>query len=257
MGNLHQHLAALNELEAQDRKVQDETAAVWKKQELFDAFTRVLHMKDEDRKHEEAGAAEERALTTTAIERIVYTVGFMIPNLDAQIQREVANTVARADLVIPNGKVIKDCPITAIMHMEKYFNRFRQVIDGAPTLDTTKRWIKDAQAALEGVMRTEEPERANKTEKQKVVISMAKATEKHPEQVSLHDKDVVVGYYEKDYQTGKLTPAAKHAALKYIDAVILALRKAKAQANETVVDSSLKHAKLITDGLLEAIRGAM
>jgi hypothetical protein len=256
MGNLHQHLAALNELEAQDRKILEETGATWKKQELFDGFIRVLHMEAEDRQHEEKGATESRTLTTTAIERLKYMFPFMVENLDAQLQREVANALATADVTLPNGEVLKGMPVTAIMHREKYWTRVRQVMDGIPTIDTTKRWVKDEQAALEGVLRTAETEKANRTEKQMVVITKAEATDKHPAQVELHPKDVVVGYYEKTSQTGKMTPAAKAALLAYIDGMILAYRKAKAVANETAVDPSVKAGEVELKGLIEAVRAA-
>ena len=257
MGNLHQHLAALNELEAQDRKVTEETGKVWGKHEIFDGFVRVLHMNDDPRKHEEKGAGESRELTTTVITRLAYETDFIAKNLDAQLQREVANTLAKADVVLPDGTIVlRDLPVTALMYFEKYWTRKRQVYDGIPTIDTTKRWERNDQAALEGVLRTVEPEKANRTEKQKVVITKAEATEKHPAQVELHDKDVVVGYYEKDFQTGKMTPAQKHALLAFVDGLILAFRKAKAVANETAVDPAAQVGKHITDAMLAAVRGA-
>jgi hypothetical protein len=256
MGNLHQHLAALNELEAQDRKVLDETAGVFKKQELFDGFIRTLHMQDESRQHEEKGAVESRNLTTTVIERLKYMVPFMVENLDAQLQREVANAMATADVTLPNGEVLKAMPVTAIMSREKYWTRVRAVFDGIPTIDTTKRWEVDSQAAMVGVLRTVEPEKANRTEKQRVVIEKAAATDKHPAQVELFDKDVVVGYYEKASQTGKMTPAAKHAVLSVIDGMILAYRKAKAVANETAVDPSVKAGERELACVIEAVKAA-
>jgi hypothetical protein len=107
---------------------------------------------------------------------------------------------------------------------------------------------------MDGVLRTVESEKANRTEKQKVVITKAEATDKHPAQVELHDKDVVVGYYEKASQTGKMTPKAKHALLSYIDGMILAYRQAKAVANETVVDPSVKAGELEVTGMIEAVK---
>jgi hypothetical protein len=256
MGSLHQHLAALNELEAQDRKISEESGGVFKKQELFEGFVRVLHMADDARQHEEKGAGESRALTTSVLERIKYETAFMKENLDAQLQREIANTLAKADLELPDGTVVKEVPVTYLMYLEKYWTRKRAEYDGIPTIDTTKRWIPDGQSDKEGALRTEEPERANRQEKTKVVIEKAPATEKHAAQVEVYDKDVVVGYYEKDYQTGKATPAMKHALLSWIDKLIVNVRKAKAKANETAVPTQ-KLASPMVDAMLTAMKAAV
>lgn len=238
MGKIHQLLPVLNEAENLARKVWDETKRNFTKNELWEGYDKVLFMHDDERKQEEAGAGDRRELTSTIIERIDYSLDYEERNFDAQYQREKANQMACADVVLPEtGKVIPQVPVDLLIYGVKRFTLLREIISMAPTYDTTVRWEADTDAGMRGVYRSEQPVSANKTEKQKVVIEKAKATDKHPAQVELIDKDVIVGHYETSRKTGKLTPRAKHLLLGWFDGMIRAFKVAQSEANETEVPS--------------------
>ncbi len=252
MGNIHQHLAALTEIEQRDIKISNETALTFKKKELFEGFERVLHMHDEERREEEAGAKEVKSITTSIAERIGYQHMFNIKNVDMQFQREVANSVAKATVMLPNGKNMKNVPVTFLMYIEKYLIRQRNLFMGIPTLDTTIKWKKDEQIDMVNVHKTAAPEHANKTEKTRTVIHIAPATKEHKEQAELFDKDVIVGHYEKTRVTGMLTPLQKANLIGYIDECIVAIRIAKSKANNTAVGNE-KIAEELFKGIYDAM----
>lgn len=252
MGKIHEHLAALNEIENQDKAMSEETRKTFGKRELFEGHDRILHMHDEKRKAEEAGAGDSQTLTTTVIERLYYENKFSIKNLDMQLQREVANTKAKATIELPGGAKIENVPVTFLMYFEKYLIQKRKTYLSIPTLDTTMKWEPADKEKLQGVHQTVKPESTNKTEKDRVVIVKFEATDKHPAQTELFDKDIIVGHYEKACKTGKFTPAQKHKLISYIDGCIVAVKRAKARANETIVEKE-KIGKSLFDEMMKVV----
>jgi len=252
MGMIHELLPALKEAEDRDKKVYEETAIKMKKQGLLDGYNKVLIMHDEDRKDEEVGAGETHELTTTVIERLNYMLDYQARNMDAQFQRELANRAASADVSLPNGKTIKDVPATYLMWLEKYLVKYRNLLEGIPTQDTSIRWIEDKKASKKGTWISEQIVSSNKTEKNEVPIVMYEATDKHPAQVKTIVKNTTVGHYENTMRTGKWTPHQKHQALNDCDQIIEEVKRAKSRANKT----EAKHAaigKAIIGSILEAL----
>jgi len=235
MGSIHQLLPALNEAEQLVRKVGDETAKAFSKDEPWEGYIKGLYFLDEDRQSEAAGAGESRELSTTVLERLAREDEFKIRNYDCQLQREEANAIARADVILPDGQIVGNFPVGYLMYLEKQLARERDIFEKAPTIDARIRWEPDPDAAFEGVRKSAEPQKTNKTEKQRVVLEKAKATDKHPAQVDVFEKDVVVGYYSTVRKTGKLSAHEKHERLRRYDILLTAVRQAKAKANETEV----------------------
>jgi hypothetical protein len=251
---IHQLLAALGEIENEDKKIKDETEQVFgKAKELLDGYNKILVMHDEDRKNEEAGGAEKSEMTTTAMTRLKYMQPFVVRNMDAQLQRECANQLAKSDVTLPDGTVLPDLPVTFLMWMEKECVRMRNLLAKAPTLDTTVRWRVDTDADKEGVRRTVDKVTANKQEMKKVPIELSPATKEHKAQVQLIDEQKIVGHYETERLTGRLTPAEKAAALSYWDTLLKEVKRAKSVANETVV-TKVEVGDKVFEGMLSAIR---
>jgi len=235
MGMLHELLAKIPELEAVQAKMLDETSRLLDKKELLNGHVKILKMHDDDRVAEEAGAGERVSLTTTVPERFKYIGKAIVDRMDAEYQRELANMQAVADLTLPNGKVITAVPVTMLMWLEKELIRIRNLADRIPTLDTTVHWENDTSAELEGVRRTVEPVKANKTEMTKVPVSIAPATKEHKEQVIVVDEQKVVGHYENTRYTGCPTPRQKMVGLSVLDQMIREVKQARARANQVAV----------------------
>ena len=235
MSQIHELLPALNEAEKIDKGMHEETIKVFQKGELLEGFDKILKMHDDDRKQEEPAGCSRQALTTSIKNRLNYLSSFQIRNLDAQFQRELSNAQALATLTLPGGAKIDGVPVCFLMFLEKYLMKYRNLLEMAPTYDTTVRWQEDTQNEIPGVRVTQEPDCTNKTEKKKEPVTLAPATKEHQAKVELFEKDIVVGLYSKHRITGKWSPAEKKNALQACDDLILEVKQAKARANKTDV----------------------
>lgn len=252
MAQIHQLLPVVTDAEQQRKKIIEETVKVFGKKELFEGHHRTLAMRDEERKFEEQGAEEVQELTTTVIERLLYEVPFHVRVMDAQLQKALANQGAVADLTLPEGTIIPGMPVSFLMDLEKELTYFRSMLDAAPTYATTVAWIyKDS--SMVGVWESATPVVSNRTERKKVPIVLVKATEKHPAQCALVEEDVVIGVYSKTSITGKLTPHQKHALIERTDALITAVKKAKAEANNAQVPN-VAIGKVIMDSIMSVLK---
>jgi hypothetical protein len=253
---IHQLLAALPDIEAENAKIREESIKLFEKRELLNGYIKVLIMNDDARKDEEKGAGEKKEITTSVMTRLKYAKKFIVRNIDAQLQREKANQIASARVVLPSGEEVEeDLPVLYLMSLEKELIREREMLNRAPTIDTLTKWAEDADADLEGIRVSAEPVRTNKTELRKVPVSVAPPTKEHKEQVIIVDENKTVGYYETTKVTGCLTPAEKAAGLAYFDTLIKEVKQAKSRANKAVVQK-YEIGEKIVDGLLEAIRNA-
>jgi hypothetical protein len=255
MGAIHELLAKIPELESTQAKILDESIKLFGKRELLKGEDKKLVMNDEDRQAEGIGAGSKQEITTTVLTRFAYMEKAVVDRIDAEYQREVANQLAVADVTLPDGTVLTAVPVTMLMWLEKELVRLRGVLNASPTTDTTVRWEKDTDAALEGVRKSVEPKRANKTELTKVPVEMSPATKEHKAQVMVVDEQKVVGYYETTEVTGCLTPHEKMVGLSTIDALIVEVKQAKARANQAAVNP-VKMGKQVYDVVMNSMRTA-
>ena len=253
-GRIHQLLPACEEAKNRERQISQETIGVFNKpQERLDGYVKVLKMEDDSRAHEEAGQGESKEIVTTVLERLGYEGEFVERSLDAQYQLAKANQAAVASVTIPDGTVLEDLPSTFLLDLEKWIAKKRDEIKQAPTYDGTKSWEKDPQAAFEGVRKTTSPETKNKTERQELPVTLFEGNDKHPPQVELRQKDIVVGRYETKYITGRLSPAEKNALLGWLDKFLISVKRARAQANEQIVEP-VEVGKKIWESMLATVR---
>lgn len=236
MGAIHELLAALNEAENADKAIMQETMQVNGRKEVWEGYDKILVMHDDARKIEEDGAAESQKMTTTVVDRLLYQKAFQVRNIDCWAQREKANTKAVATVKLPDGTELKDVSVTLLMFLEKYLQQYRALLSAIPTHDTKVDWQKDSNSDLKGAWKTDAPIKSNRTERVKKALLLSEATKEHKAQVQMIEEESIVGHYEKTLRSGRWSPAQKHMVIERVDNLIAEVKKAKARANQTVVE---------------------
>jgi hypothetical protein len=151
---------------------------------------------------------------------------------DLALWRDEGNTRARADVVVDGQTLLRDVPATFLLFLEKQLHDWRTAVTKLPTLATDQSWIYDDAT---GLHRTE-PVRSVSTKKVLRNHVLAKATDKHPEQVKTYEEDVPVGDWTTVRLSGALTVPQQRALVERLDTLADAVKTAREQANLVEVD---------------------
>lgn len=155
--------------------------------------------------------------------------------LDAGHQIDMANTQAKADVVLDDGQMLlKDVPATSLLRLEHRIVEIRDLVHAIPTLDPAKGFVEDL-AEGEGIYRAREEARY-RTEKVFDFKIMVPATDKHPAQVKELMLDKPIGTILTQEWSSLLTVAQKGDMLDRVEGLLRAVKKARARANEMDLD---------------------
>jgi hypothetical protein len=141
--------------------------------------------------------------------------------------------------------------VDELMGLENRLAELRRLIQTAPTLDASVKWILD-QSQGEGVWVSAAAEEGVKTEKRMFPVILSPATDKHPAQVKEASKDEVVGLFSTRKFTGALTTIQKANTLTLMDDLIAEVKKSRIRANGVEANTDRiggVFAKLIMDKL--------
>lgn len=196
---------------------------------------------------EEGGVSfppESKHVVETVQNKLDYIFKSVNQMIDVEMTKEFTNTITKADLVLPNGKVLlKDAPAPAFLFLEKAIVSLRNMIKLTPTLPPDDVWFKHPNKNQ--IWKTEAVE-TPKTQKEQVPIVLYPATDHHPAQTQLISKDVRVGIWSSVKESGAIPVEVKAKWLNNLDILENAIKKAKARANDCeIVD--VKVAKAIQD----------
>lgn len=160
---------------------------------------------------------------------------------DLAATKDEANTEARGDVVVGGRTLLTQVPVTTLLWLEKALTDVRTFVVKLPTLDPSDVWVEDVQ---NGGFRAE-PSKTIRTKKVPRRFVKYEATEQHPAQVDIYMEDVPEGTWTTVKFSGAL-PAAEVAAMtERIDAVLAAVKSARAAANDfTVTDHQVGAALL-------------
>lgn len=145
-------------------------------------------------------------------------------------QKDFANQVASADIVVDGNVLVKDAPATLILWLEKRVEDIRTFVQHLPTLDEAVEWAPDVNTALY----RSEPLTTHRTQKVVEPIVLYPATDKHPAQTQLLNKDVLVGFWDEIKLSGALPVPRKKLILQRIEKLYQAVKSAREAANMTV-----------------------
>lgn len=152
--------------------------------------------------------------------------------MDVTLTKDVANTAAKADIVIGGQVLVADVPVTTLMTLEKQIVDVHTIIAKVPTLDIAEKWEFDraADAWATPVLQTT---RTKKIPRNHV---LAPATDRHPAQVQVWQEDVVVGIWDTIKYSGAMPAARKQALLDRVNDLLDAIRVARESANQIAVE---------------------
>jgi hypothetical protein len=249
MAKLHEALAVDGNLKWQADKVRTEQAnAFEKKRHLY--AKKIVTFKS----NAEGGQTvteEQSDLQSTIRTDLTWLKGLLSPSLDVQFQIAKANTLAKSDVILDGqtAPLLKDVPATALLELEKRVTEIHTLVQHIPTLDPAKGFTPDPDQG-KGVYKAREVVK-DRTKKIQRPLTLAKATDKHPEQVQLITEDVVVGQIHEQEWSGLLTTAEKADMLERAEALKRAIKTARARANDQPVDTAVK----VGDTLLSYVFG--
>lgn len=233
MPKLHQMLAVQDNLKGQASKtLTDLKATLMGKRHLFEE-TRTIFMPSTEGGREEV--TEQSDIQTTVIKEIKWVNKHIAKALDIGYQVDIANSLAKADLVTEEGELLaKDVPATALMQLDHRIKDIHELVVSIPTLDPARGYVLDPDREP-GIYKAREV-RKEKTQKMDKVITLAPPTDKHPAQVALKTIDAPVGHILEQKWSSLITPAQKAELLDQVEILARAVKKAKSVANEASID---------------------
>jgi hypothetical protein len=231
MAKLHELLAAESSVAAAYNTIAAETLKVFGKPDHFTKQTESISYFDEGDKKLDQSATKDNV--TTVDERINYTFGRAFSSyIDLLAQKDRTNQTAKADVIVNGQVIIKDAPATSLLTLEARLGESRKQLEAIPTLQPGPVWIEDKS---ESMWKVEEPTVTFRTKKTMRPVVLVPATPQHPAQVEKIMEDVPVAKIEKVTWSGMWTSKQKSDALARLDALTVAVKKARQRANRADV----------------------
>jgi hypothetical protein len=141
----------------------------------------------------------------------------------------MANTSARADVVVDGVAVLTGIPAVTLLWLEKQLTDLHTVIVKLPELPATESWKYDSNADCYITDATD----TSKSKKIQKPLVLAPATEQHPAQVQLVTEDVLVGYWTTVKFSGALPRERKRQLRDRVEKLLAAVKFGREQANMT------------------------
>lgn len=229
---LHQLLAVEADLVNKAAKIANETKATFQsKSDHFDGHVREYLPFVEPENPLMKPEPDIKEIVTTVQAKLDYNAGAMIRAIDAKVSKDSTNSsgLAVADVEI-NG-IAYSLSSTALLSLEGYLTKIRDVYDAIPTLDPSKHWDP---TAAPGVYEAA-PRDTFRTEKVAEPVVKYPATPEHPAQTEMVTLDKNVGIVRTVSTSGRFSPREKSDMLGRIDALLVVVKKARAAANRVEV----------------------
>lgn len=183
-----------------------------------------------------AKESDSRPVSMTVPEVMNYFAKLHADYLDVSYQKEATNAIAEADIVLPNGTVLKEnVPVTMLLSLEGKLVTFRALLDKIPTLPPGRFWEKDPSASSPYIFR-DRPVSTLKVVKHQDYRIVAPATERHPAQVIPQEIQKNVGQYIDVSYSGMVSPADKAMIITRCDTLLKAVKQARQRANAQRID---------------------
>lgn len=233
MAKLHELLAVGTNLDNQAKKtVSDLKNTFDKKRHLFEQKL-VTFKSNEDGVAPVTEAQSD--IQSTVNKELEWISGILVRAIDVGHQVDVANTLAKADIVTEDDEIIaKDVPATSLLQLEKELKEFHGLLNSIPTLDPAKGFSKD-ETREHGIFKARDVQKT-RTKKSAKPIVLFPATKEHPAQTQMVAEDVPTGIIQEQEWSALLTPAMKGDLIDRVEVLTRAVKKARARANELEID---------------------
>lgn len=213
------------------------------KQDLFEGFYKKYTPVNEDG---ETYDPDKRKVTLNVTEILEDFSSNLIELFDITSVKDFTNCNAKADIVIGEICIGKDVPATYLLFLEKQLNDIKTFIEKLPLLDESENWEKDINTNLY----KSEPNITYKTKKIQEALVLYNHTDKHPAQTQVITKDVTIGSWENIYLSGALPKPIQKQIMDKVLKLIKAVKFAREEANNIVVEPDQKIGEKIFNYLL-------
>jgi hypothetical protein len=200
--------------------------------ELFNGHYRQYRPKDDDEREALPPEKKHVQFTMPNILRAVRTSQSELYDVVAQL--DLANTVAKASVIVDGREILPELPTTTLLFLEKQLTDLRTFVENIPELDTSESWTLDPNSGL-FVTQPVETHRTRKTQK---VVVLYPATDKHPAQTQLVPEDQIAGFWQTVRQSGAMPKPVKEGIAARVEKLLIAVKEARERANDT--DASTK-----------------
>lgn len=237
MTKIHELLAAEKTVNQQTEALLRDTETKFKKGDAFRGNIVSLHLLESSPANkilEDEGTTEVKLVTTVA-DTLLYVMDYWRRAEELQCSKNTANQHAKATVEVTDddGTVLlslPDLPVDELMGLEARLVRLRGVMLAMPTLAATRGWtVADDMRQYSWKA---EPDVKVKVQRTKEPLTLSAPTDKHPAQVTLVDKETVIGNVTTQWFSGEATSWQKAAVLSRIDDLIEACKRARTRAND-------------------------
>lgn len=230
---LHELLAVDANLKGQATKCRTELQGTLEKKRHL--FQEKLVTFTPDAENGKAETREQSDIQTSVRKEVTWLNGILIKSIDASYAIDIANTLAKADIVLDNGEVVaNDVPATALLQLEKRVKEVLEFVKFIPTLDPAKGFALDADRGA-GIYKAREVTKAS-TQKLDDFVTVAPATKEHPAQVVKVTKDIKIGTILEQEWSALIMPIEKADLLERGEELLRAVTQARSRANSQEVD---------------------
>lgn len=150
---------------------------------------------------------------------------------DLTATKDLANTQARADVVVDGNTIIADAPGTFLVWFEKQLAELRGYLAKLPVLDPAEEWHPDPVSAAW----RSEPAKTVRSRKIPHNHVLSLATEHHPAQVQVFTVDEPVGDWTTVKFSGAIPEVQRRTFLDRVDTLARAVKYAREEANRQSV----------------------
>ncbi|MEJ3747286.1 hypothetical protein WEI85_28875 [Actinomycetes bacterium KLBMP 9797] len=229
MAKLNQILAVTKGVKAQTTREFTDAHRNVQKAPLLSGISRSYQPKDEEG---EQLPPESTRVQVSAIDVIADVSKTLTRLFDLVLTQDVANTKAKADVVVEGRTLLADVPVTYLLFLEKQLVDLHTFVDKLPVLDPAETWtFSEAAGAY-----ASDPVKTVRSRKVMRNHVKAEATEKHAAQVEVYTEDVAVGYWTTVKLSGALPATRVKELRERIGKLQQAVKFAREQANMTEVE---------------------
>jgi hypothetical protein len=186
---------------------------------LFGAFTKTFEPTVDDIKNPDKIKPDEgHEVRATTFEILN---DFVAPLFKDAVKNSVAKELTNRDAVgqvTVLGIELGAIPATALLKIEKQLKLTKSIIEQIPVHDDSKQW--DLFDKSRKIWKKEPADWSWASEKEDFPLELSPATDRHPAQVAVRNRDIHVGKYTKETYTGNIPKETKAQMLTNVNAAI-------------------------------------
>ncbi len=156
--------------------------------------------------------------------------------------KDFTNCGARANVEVDGQILIKDCPTTHLLFLEKQLQDIHTFVVKMAELDPGEEWSWDTNSGYHKTGQIKQ----HRTKKMQKGLVLSQATKEHPAQTQMVTEDVIIGYWNTVKISGAVKRTEKRKLIKRIEKLANAVKMARQAANTTEVKNQ-HHGKVVMD----------